>query len=89
MMTDVQLAAMQAEVFEGMGMRALERFAAFLRGKAEAAAYACSQIGAPEDFRRDCLATIRFCHGFADKAEEALAAQKAAATAKGAGGFQT
>lgn len=88
MTTNVQLAELQARMFGGMGSRALEDFVVFLRAKAEMAAYECSQIGAPEEFRRDCLATIRFCHGFADKAEEALSAQKAAATARGAGGFQ-
>ena len=88
MMTETQLAEMQSRVFKDAGPAVVEKLIAFFRAKAEFAAYACSQIGAPDDFRRDMLATIRFCHGFADKAEEALSAQRAAASARSAGGFQ-
>ena len=90
MMMDAKAAleTMQADLFSHMGTKWIETFIAFLRGKAEVAAYDCSQIGVPEEMRRDLMATIRFCHSFADKAETALNAQKAAATADGEGGFR-
>jgi len=88
MISEMQIAQAQQQVFDAMGASALEKLVVFLRGKAELAAYVCSQIGAPEDVRRDMLATIRFCHGFADKAEEALSALKEAATS-GARGDST
>lgn len=85
---NAELAELQAAAFSALGQGGLKSLVAFLRKKAELAAYECSQIGAPEDFRRDCMATIRFCHGFADKAEEALNARRAEATERREGGFQ-
>ena len=85
MMTEAQLVQMEKEALMRMPPPALEAFAAFLRAKAFLAGYACSQIGAPADFQSDCRATIRFCNSFADKAEEALSARRADATAQARG----
>ncbi len=86
--SQAELTALRERIFRDMGAGCLERFVAFLRKKAEVASYECSQIGAPDDFRRDMLATIRFCHSFADEAETALNAQRAAATAQSGEGFR-
>jgi hypothetical protein len=85
MMSEAQLVQMERDAMAKMPPPALEAFAAFLRAKAFLAGYACSQIGAPADFQSDCRATIRFCNSFADKAEEALSARRADATAQARG----
>lgn len=88
MISESELLQLEAEAMKAMPPSALEAWIKYCHAKAHLAGYACSQIGAPEDFQSDCRATMRFCYGLADKAESALAARRAEATARSAGGFR-
>ena len=84
-----EMAACKGELFKKlMRVDALSDFAGMMRAGASIEARRAAQPGLPDDARRDLLASVRFCHDFADEAEAALTAFRAAATAQGEGGFR-
>ena len=66
----------------------LEGFAALLQNEAMLRARMASQVGQPDEVRRDALADVRFCLCRSDEATKALMEAKEKANSRAAGGFQ-
>ena len=63
-------------------------FIALMQDEAMRHAKSASQVGAPEDVRRDALADVRFCLSRADYAAKALMEEREKANSLSSGGFQ-
>jgi hypothetical protein len=63
-------------------------FIALMQGDAMRHAKSASQVGTPDDVRRDALADVRFCLSKADYAAKALMEAREKANSQAAGGFQ-
>ena len=63
-------------------------FIALMQNDAMRHSRSASQIGTPDEVRRDALADVRFCLSKADNAAKALMEAKENANSQAAGGFQ-
>lgn len=63
-------------------------FVSLMNGDAMRHSRSASQVGVPDEVRRDALADVRFCLSKADMAAKALMEAREKANSQAAGGFQ-